>query len=111
MSSLAELYIKEETLETLLKTVRAKGEKGVAITISISDTTSQHGSNITSYVSQTKEQREAKKDKFTVGYGKVFWTDGNITKAEPKKTEVPNQEAERQPEPQQSTTEDDDLPF
>ena len=84
MSSLSEIYIKKEVLETMLKTVIAKNQKGVSITISINDETNQYGQNLSGFVSQTKEQREAKKDKFYVGNGKVFWTDGKITKPEAK---------------------------
>jgi len=103
MSSLSSLYIKKEVLETLLKVVNQKGEKGVDITISINEESNQYSQNISSYVSQTKEQREAKKEKFYVGNGKVFWTDGKITLAT-KKEEV----HEAKP-----ITEDDanDLPF
>jgi len=88
MSALADIYIKTEMLETLLKTVRAKGEKGISITVSIQDETNQWGQNVSGYVSQTKEQREAKKDKFYVGNGKVFWTDGKVVKAEKKVANV-----------------------
>lgn len=84
MSSLSTLYIKKETLETLLKVVNAKKEKGVEITVSISDDVNKFDQNLTSYVSQSKEQRDAKKEKFYVGNGRVFWTDGKITKAEKK---------------------------
>ena len=56
MAALLDLYIKVETLETLLKVVKAKNEKGVALTISINDETNQYGQNVTSFVSQTKEQ-------------------------------------------------------
>jgi hypothetical protein len=84
MSSLSEIYLKKETLETLLKTVTAKGENGVSITISTSDETNNYGQNVTSFVSQTKEQREAKANKYYVGNGKVFWTDGKITVAKKK---------------------------
>jgi hypothetical protein len=84
MSSLSEIYLKKETLETLLKTVTAKGENGVSITISTSDDSNQYGQNVTSFVSQTKEQREAKANKYYVGNGKVFWTDGKITVAKKK---------------------------
>ena len=62
MSSLSEIYIKKEVLETMLKTVIAKNEKGVSITISINDETNQYGQNLSGFVSQTKEQREAKKE-------------------------------------------------
>ena len=88
MSSLSEIYIKKEVLETMLKTVIAKNEKGVSITISINDEVNQYGQNLSGFVSQTKEQREAKKDKFYVGNGKVFWHDGKIFKPEAKPKEV-----------------------
>ena len=88
MSALADIYIKTEVLETLLKTIKAKGEKGISITVSISDTSTEYGSNVSVFVSQTKEQRDAKKDKFKVGYGKVFWTDGKGVKADKKAADV-----------------------
>lgn len=68
------------------------------LTVSISDTTNTYGQNISIYEEQTKEEREAKKPRNYVGNGKVFWTDGNIVKAERK-------------EPQGATQADDDLPF
>lgn len=81
MSSLNNIYIKVETLETLLNVVKKKGEKGLSIDISISDETNQFGQNLTAYVSQTKEQREAKAKRYYVGNGKCFWTDGKINVA------------------------------
>lgn len=78
MGSLSTIYIKRETLKTLLDVVSKKDEKGIEITISTNDDSNQFGQNVSSYVSQTKEQREAKKDKFYVGNGKVFWTDGKV---------------------------------
>ena len=82
MASLSEIYIKKDVLETILKTINAKNEKGISITISQNDETNKYGQNVTVFVSQTKEQREQKKDKFFVGNGKTFWTDGKITIAE-----------------------------
>ena len=79
MGSLSTIYIKKETLKTLLDVVTKKDEKGIEITISTNDDSNQFGQNISSYVSQSKEQREAKKDKFYVGNGKVFWTDGKVS--------------------------------
>lgn len=76
MSLLGDLYIKKETLKTLLETVESKGDKGVSLTISINDETNDFGQNISCYVSQTKEQRSEKKKKFYAGNGKVFWTNG-----------------------------------
>lgn len=87
MGSLSSIYIKKETLETLLKVVTKKEEKGIELTISIGEESNNYGQNLSAYVAQTKEQREAKKEKYYVGNGKVFWTDGKITIAT-KKEEV-----------------------
>lgn len=102
MSSLNNLYIKTETLETLLNVVKQKGEKGISIDISLSDETNQYGQNLSAYVTQTKEQRDEKKPRFYVGNGKTFWSDGKITVAA-KKTEVDEAVVIEQPS--------DDLPF
>jgi hypothetical protein len=87
MSSLSNVYIKKETLEVLLKTLNTKGENGISIDISINETSNDYGQNLSAYVSQTKEQREAKTPRYYVGNGKCFWTDGVIKVAE-KKVEV-----------------------
>lgn len=84
MSTLLDLYIKESTLQTLLDTVRKKGEKGIALTVSVSDESNEYGQNVSAYVSQSKEQREEKKPRFYAGNGKVFWTDGKVVKADGK---------------------------
>jgi hypothetical protein len=105
MSSLSNVYVKLETLETLLAVVKKKGEKGISIDISISETTNEWGQNLTAYVSQTKEQRDEKKPRFYVGNGKCFWTDGKIEIA--KKKEAP----EAKPATTTSEEEPDDLPF
>lgn len=103
MSSLSNIYIKVETLETLLNVVKKKGEKGVSIDISINEQTNDYGQNLSAYVSQTKEQREEKKPKFYVGNGKVYWTDGKIEVA--KKKEV------HQAVPMTETEDETDFPF
>jgi len=104
MSSLSNVYIKKETLEVLLKTLNAKGEKGISIDISISEQSNDYGQNLSAYVSQSKEDREAKKNRYYVGNGKCFWTDGTIEVA--KKKEVHNAE------PMSGAEEEkDDLPF
>lgn len=78
MSSLNSLYIKKETLKTIYETLEKKGEKGIDLTISISDEGNNYGQNISAYISQSKEDRENKKPKFYVGNGNTFWTDGTI---------------------------------
>lgn len=104
MSSLSSIYIKRETLETLLKGVTKKGDKGIELTISIQEDTNDYGQNLSAYVSQSKEQREAKAKRFYVGNGKVFWTDGVIQKADAQPQQN-NQPAYSQEE------EEDNLPF
>lgn len=101
MSALGNLYFKIETLETLVSTLKKKGEKGISIDFSINDQTTQYGNNVSAYVSQTKEQREAKVDKFYTANGKIYWTDGKINVAE--KTEQAKQPSKKE--------EVDDLPF
>lgn len=105
MASLSNIYIKEDVLETLLKTIKAKGEKGISIDISINDESNAYNQNVSAYVSQTKEQREAKKPRYYVGNGKCFWTDGKIEVAKKKveNVEVHNAEVVTEVEP--------DLPF
>ena len=107
MASLSEVYIKKSTLETMLKALNAKQGKeseGVKITISLSDQLNNYGQNVSVYVAQTKEQRDAKKPLFYVGNGKTFWSKGE--------TPVPQREEPKQ-EPKVVTAGDDetDLPF
>ena len=78
MSSLSSIWIKAEVLEILAKTVKQKGDKGVELTISISDETNNYEQNLSAFVSQSKEQRTEKKPRYYVGNGKCFWTDGSI---------------------------------
>ena len=79
MASLSEIYVKKSTLETILKALNAKQGKdaeGVKLTISLSDQTNNYGQNVSVYVAQTKEQRDAKTPFFYVGNGKTFWSKG-----------------------------------
>ena len=78
MSSLNSLYIKKDHLKALFETLEKKGENGVELTVSINDDVNNYGQNISAYVSQSKEDREAKKPRYYVGNGKTFWTDGSI---------------------------------
>lgn len=80
-------YFTEKKLETLLDTLRKKQMKGVGITAIISDDTDNYGNNVVAFVSQTKEQREAKTEKFYVGNGKVVYTNSPVKVAD--KVELP----------------------
>ena len=58
-------------------------EKGWAnVTVVLNDETNQYGQNVSAYMNQTKEQREAKEAKNYVGNGKVVWTEGSVVVAE-----------------------------
>ena len=79
MASLSEIYVKKSTLETILRALNAKQGKdaeGVKLTISLSDQPNNFGQNVSVYVAQTKEQRDAKTPLFYVGNGKTFWSKG-----------------------------------
>lgn len=103
MSSLNSLYIKKETLKTLYETLEKKGEKGIDLTISISDQGNDYGQNISAYISQSKEDRESKKPRFYVGNGNTFWTDGIIKVV--KREQSNSETSDSQPEA------NSDLPF
>ena len=47
-------------------------------TLSVNDEANQYGQNVALTDSQTKEERDAKKQKNYLGNGNVVWTDGNI---------------------------------
>jgi len=71
-------------VDKLPKEKFVKGKDGAVyynFTISVNDQT-RFGNNVWLYDSQSKEEREAKKKKHTLGNGKVVWTDGNVQLAE-----------------------------
>ena len=71
-------------VDKLPKEKFVKGKDGAVyynFTISVNAQT-RFGNNVWLYDSQSKEEREAKKKKHTLGNGKVIWTDGNVQLAE-----------------------------
>ncbi len=83
------------------KFVAAKnGKVYINLTMSVNDET-RYGNNTGVYVSQTQEEREAKKKKSYLGNGKVVWNNGSIL----------NAEREEQQEPVTQAAEADGLPF
>ena len=106
MVSLSEIYVKKTTREMIWKALNAKQGKeseGVKITILLSDQPSKFGQNVSAYVSQTKEQRDAKTPLFYVGNGRTFWSKGE--------TPVPQREEQQQAPQPVKNADDDDLPF
>lgn len=103
MASLSSLYLKLEILETLVKTIKAKNEQGVELTINVNNENNKYDQNVSAYVSQTKEQRDEKKPRFYVGNGRLFWTDG-VVSVLPKVADAPVQAVKAEEVA-------DDLPF
>jgi len=87
MSSLINVNL---NLQKLPKEKFVQGKKGVYynFTISVNDETNQFGNNVVMYDSQTKEEREAKKDKVYIGDGKVVWTNGSSVTAKREEGEA-----------------------
>ena len=106
MASLSEIYVKKSTLETILKALNAKQGKegeGVKLTISLSDQTNNFGQNVSVYVAQSKDQRDAKTPLFYVGNGKTFWSKGE--------TPCPQREEPKQEQKPVTSGNENDLPF
>ena len=101
MATLINAYITKAKLEQLLH----QADKGIAFTIAVNDEANQYNQNVSLYLSQSKEQREAKEPKTYFGNGAVVWTDNKVTLA-PKKDAAPAQST-----PPASTDTNDDLPF
>lgn len=81
MAAKAEIYVKLETLEEIVNVLQSKKEKGVAITVHINDQTNNYGQNVWAHVKQDKDDN---KPRYTVGNGKIFWTDGTVNVASKK---------------------------
>jgi hypothetical protein len=54
----------------------------------------RYGNNVGVYVSQTQEEREAKKPRTYIGNGQVVWTDNTIVLAQREEKKEVVQEAE-----------------
>ena len=111
MAALSSIYVKIETLETILATLKKKGEKGIQITVEAKNESDQYGQNVWAYVSQTEEQRKAKAQRFTVGNGKVFWTDGSVVIGQKKQEAQSVQSVQAEVIPNTATDGSEPLPF
>ncbi len=63
----------------------------VNLTMSVNDET-RYGNNASVYISQTKEENEAKKQRTYLGNGKVVWNNGTIVNAEKEVKEAVQEE-------------------
>jgi hypothetical protein len=100
MSAIVNFSINVEDID---KSKLVKGKKGsyLNLTMSINDET-KFGNNAGIYVSQSKEEREAKETKTYLGNGKVVWmSDAGVTLVE----------REQELSTSTSAASQDDLPF
>lgn len=113
MGTMAEVWVKKETLKKIVDTLEKKGEHGISLTISIADEMNQFQQNVDMFVKQTREQQEAKTPRFYVGNGSVFWSNSSplvITKQ--MRGEAKNSKERNPPVPKSAASgNDDDLPF
>ncbi len=61
---------------------KVKDNKYINVIVALGNETNQYGQNASVYISQTKEEREAKSNRTYIGNGKVVWNDGSIVNAE-----------------------------
>jgi hypothetical protein len=74
MGKLINSQINKSKLKGLVHyTNKNTGDESVNITISLNDTPDQYGNNASIWVSQTKEERDAKSAKTYIGNGKVVY--------------------------------------
>lgn len=110
------IYFKLDKLKTLVKTLEAKQQSGVAIDIAsggdIKEFTQDDGKviqqNASAWVSQSKEEREVYKQRFYVANGRVVWSSGEAVT--PIQLYKPDESSAEVTPPTDNTTEDD-LPF
>jgi hypothetical protein len=102
MSALINYSIRVDKLPKEKFIAGKDGAVYVNLTMSINDET-RYGNNVGVYVSQSQEEREAKKQKQYLGNGKVVWNNGTIVNAE-KEVQEPVQESVAE-------VESDGLPF
>ena len=94
MSQLLSLSLKVGTLRNLPKRTDKNGNEYFDITISVDDKADRYGNNVSAWQRQSKEDREAKKERNFVGNGIVIYGHGKIerdgaapaNKPAPKKT-------------------------
>lgn len=88
------------------KLIDGKKGKYLPLTFSVNDELDQFGNNVSIFISQTKEEREAKTPKVYLGNGKVVWTNGNNVDVPPRDGQT------AAPQPTKVEVENDnDLPF
>lgn len=105
MSALMNIYIKRDTLAIMLDTLKKKNENGIGVTISVNDTNDQYGHNVAAFVSQSKEDRDARKPRYYIGNGSVLHVSEDGVKVIPREQPQDNIKAS------DANVTTEDLPF
>lgn len=61
--------------------IKGKDGKYTNVTVRLGDELDDYGNNVSAWIEQTKEQRDAKEKRNYIGNGKVVWTDGKVIAA------------------------------
>ncbi len=99
-------YQTVKQLELLLAKAKENG-KGVSTTISVNENVDSYGNNVSMWISQSKEQREAKESRSYVGNGTVVFSKAKEYPVAPKK----EFKAQSSSETNNDSQFDDNLPF
>tara|TARA_R110002072_G_scaffold97004_1_gene213229 strand:+ start:90 stop:389 length:300 start_codon:yes stop_codon:yes gene_type:complete len=99
MSALINFNLRVDKLPKEKFIAGKEGAVYVNLTMAVNDET-RYGNNTSVYVAQSKEEREAKKQRQYLGNGKVLWNNGVISNAE-----------KQEPQAEPVTAEKADLPF
>jgi hypothetical protein len=81
-------YQTVKQLETLLELAKKNG-KGISTTTSINEKVDNYGNNVSSWVSQTKDERESKASRTYCGNGKVVFSKASEYPVAPKNNDNP----------------------
>jgi len=81
MATLSAVWLKKSDMELMVKKCLATDAKGIELTIAVNDECSNYQQNVKGFVSQSKEDREAGKNKYYVLNGRTYWSDGVATPA------------------------------
>ena len=84
------------------------GKKGtyLKVTIALSDEKDEYGNDVSCWVEQTKEEREAKANRIFLGNGKVFWSSNGNPNEVAKNTNLTSKEMQDKEQDKEY-----DLPF
>ena len=118
MATLIKTFIKATDIPKA-KMIKTKDGLGFTMMSLIADEVDKYGNNVSSWMDQTKDERDAKANRTYIGNGNAIWSDGKVTvvnKDNPQGTVVGSEVsapvvAKSTPPEEAVVEEDGDLPF